>query len=94
MCYKNIIFCIKDVFSLLCWFKGLPIAYFFGSLPVFKKLFMASIFTLHFEWSKKTEGLNALPLSLHSKCRWAVVARPVRPVRAMTCPAFTFSPTS
>ena len=43
-------------------------------------------------WSKIRAGSNRLPPNDISKCRCSVVARPVRPVSPITCPAFTLSP--
>ena len=61
-------------------------------LPVLRNDLYTDIFTELPEWSNNTEGLSLVPLRCNSKCRWAVVARPVCPVKAITCPAFTLSP--
>ena len=53
-----------------------------------------TFFRQRFLWSKKRAWSEALAVRIYYKLWGCVGSRPVRPVRAMGCPAFTHSPTS
>src|SRR4029077_20991972 len=47
---------------------------------------------IHFV-SHHSTGLTAVPLTSTVKCKWSPAASPVMPLRPMTCPLSTLSPT-